>query len=134
MNSELLLKNIGKHIQLNKAETLLLLSVLQSKKLKRRELLLRQGDICQTENFIVKGCLRVYTIDENGFEHIIMFGIEDWWISDLLSFLSGTKTIYFIDALEETELLQISKNNLEKLYREVPKFERFSGLSFRMHM
>ena len=128
MDTGLLLKNIGKHIQLDKEEIELFISLLQSKKLKRKEFLLRQGDICQTENFIVRGCLRIYTIDENGFEHIIMFGIEDWWVSDLLSFLTVTKTNYFIDALEETELLQISKPNLDKLYQEVPKFERFFRL------
>jgi CRP-like cAMP-binding protein len=128
MDAELLLKNIGKHIQLDKAEVALFLSLLKVKKLKRKEFLLRQGDICRTENFIVKGCLRVYSIDDNGFEHILMFGIEDWWVSDLLSFLTDTESAYFIDALEETELLQISKKNIYKLYKEVPKFERFFRL------
>jgi CRP-like cAMP-binding protein len=128
MDTELVLKNISKHIQLDKSETDLFVSLLQSKKLNRKEFLLRQGDICLTDNFIVKGCLRVYSIDDNGFEHIIMFGIEDWWVSDLLSFLTETKSNYFIDALEDTELLQISKNKLERLYKEIPKFERFFRL------
>lgn len=128
MDTELLLKNISKHIQLDKSETDYFLSLLQSKKIKRKEFLLKQGDICKTDNFIVKGCLRVYSIDDNGFEHIVMFGIEDWWVSDLLSFLTETKSNYFIDALEDTELIQISKSNLEKLYKEVPKFERFFRL------
>lgn len=128
MDTELLLKNISKHIQLDKSETDYFLSLLQSKKIKRKEFLLKQGYICKTDNFIVKGCLRVYSIDDNGFEHIVMFGIEDWWVSDLLSFLTETKSNYFIDALEDTELIQISKSNLEKLYKEVPKFERFFRL------
>ncbi len=77
MNVDLLLQNISRHVQLDKTETDFLLSSLQTKKLKRKELLLKKGNVCKTENFIVKGCLRVYTIDENGFEHILMFGIED---------------------------------------------------------
>ena len=89
---------------------------------------MKQGDICKAENFIVSGCLRTYTIDGNGFEHILMFGVEDWWVGDLFSFLTENPTNYFIDALEDTEILQITKPNLDKLYERVPKFERFFRL------
>jgi CRP-like cAMP-binding protein len=54
-----------------------------------------------------------------------MFGIEDWWVGDLYSFLTQTPASYFIDAIEDTEILQITKANLDKLYEQVPKFERF---------
>jgi CRP-like cAMP-binding protein len=54
-----------------------------------------------------------------------MFGIEDWWVSDLFSLLTNSPSSYYIDALEDTELLQISKSNLDELYERVPKFERF---------
>ncbi len=127
----LILQNITKHIQLNKTEEEFFFSLLQTKKLKRKEFLLKQGDICKTENFIVKGCLRVYTIDEEGVEHILMFGIEDWWVGDLYSFLAQSPSIYFIDALEETEVLQITKTDLDKLYEQVPKFERFFRIMFQ---
>jgi CRP-like cAMP-binding protein len=72
--------------------------------------------------------LRTYTLDANGFEHIVMFGIEDWWVGDLFSFLTQKPSAYFIDALEDSEVLQISKTNLDKLYERVPKFERFFRL------
>ena len=128
MDTDLILQNISRHIQLDKTETDFFISLLQIKKLKRKEFLLKQGDICRTENFIVKGCLRAYTIDDNGFEHIIMFGIEDWWVGDLFSFLTQSPATYYIDALEDTEILQISKANLDKLFERVPKFERFFRL------
>lgn len=128
MNTNLILQNIGRHIQLDQAETDFFVSLLQTKKLKRKEFLLMQGDICITENFIVSGCLRTYTIDDNGFEHILMFGIEDWWVGDLYSFLTQSPATFFIDALEDTEILQISKANLDQLYQRVPKFERFFRL------
>lgn len=128
MDTDLILKNISRHIQLDKNETSFFVSLVQAKKLKRKEFLLKQGDICKTENFIVKGCLRAYTIDENGFEHIVMFGVEDWWVGDLYSFLTQSPANYFIDAIEDTEILQISKSNLDKLYERVPKFERFFRL------
>ena len=128
MDTELILQNISRHIQLDKTETDFFVSLLQTKKFKRKEFLLKQGETCRTENFIVKGCLRTYTIDDNGFEHIVMFGIEDWWVGDLLSFLIQSPATYFIDALEDTEILQISKANLDKLFERVPKFERFFRL------
>lgn len=128
MNTDLIFQNIGRHIQLDQAETDFFVSLLQTKKLKRKEFLLMQGDICMTENFIVSGCLRTYTIDDNGFEHILMFGVEDWWVGDLYSFLTQSPATFFIDALEDTEILQISKINLDQLYAKVPKFERFFRL------
>ncbi len=125
MDTKLILQHVSRHIQLDNAEKDFFVSLLHTKTLKRKEFLLRQGNICKTENFIIKGCLRTYTIDDNGFEHILMFGVEDWWVGDLYSFLTQSPATYFIDALEETEVLQISKDNLDKLYNRVPKFERF---------
>ncbi len=131
MNAEPLLKNISRHIKLDKAETEFLLSLLQVKKLKRKEFLLRQGEVCATENFVIKGCLRVYTINEEGVEHVLLFGIEGWWVADLYSLLAQKPAGYFIDALEDTEILQIAKDNLDLLYERVPKFERFFRIVFQ---
>jgi len=131
MNIALILQNVGKHIQLSKNEADYFVSLLERKTLKRKEYLLREGDVCKTENFITKGCLRTYTIDENGFEHILMFAIEDWWIGDPLGFWTQTPSAHFIDALENSELLQISKPNLDKLLETVPQFERFYRIVFQ---
>jgi len=128
MDFNLILSNVAKHIQLDKAETDFFTSLLQQRTFKKKDYLLKQGEICKTENFIVKGCLRAYSVDKNGFEHIVMFGIEDWWIGDLYSFLTVTPAQFYIDALEETKVLQISKQNLDILYDRVPKFERFFRL------
>jgi CRP-like cAMP-binding protein len=128
MKFELILQNVTRHIHLDDTETDFFISLLKYKTLKRKDYLLKEGEICKTENFIVKGCLRTYTIDDKGFEHILMFGIEDWWVGDLYSFLTHTPATYFIDALEDTEILQIEQENLEKLYEKVPKFERFFRL------
>jgi len=128
MDFDLILQNVAKHIQLDTTESDFFVSLLQRRTLKRKEFLLKQGDICKTENFIIKGCLRTYTIDANGVEHIVMFGIEDWWVGDLYSFLTHTPAHYFIDALEDTEVLQITKDNLNRLYERVPKFEKFFRL------
>jgi CRP-like cAMP-binding protein len=119
------MKNISRHIQLDNKEIDFFKSILQTKKLKRKEFLLKPGEISKTENFIHTGCLRTYTVDANGFEHILMFAIEDWWTGDLHSFLTQSPATYYVEAIEDTEVIQYTKENLEKLLIQVPKFERF---------
>jgi len=131
MNIAPILQNVGKHIRLSESEADYFVSLLQRRTLKRKEFLLKEGDVCKTENFITKGCLRTYTIDENGVEHTIMFAMEDWWIGDLYGFWTQTPSTHFIEALEDSELLQISKPNLDKLLETVPKFERFYRIVFQ---
>lgn len=131
MSTELILKNISRHIQLDKTETDFFLSLLKEKTVKRKDFLLKKGEFCKNETFITRGCLRVYSIDADGLEHILMFGVEDWWVGDMYSFLTQTPSNYFIDALEDSEVLQISKVNLDKLYESVPKFERFFRIMFQ---
>lgn len=125
MKTELLLQNIKAHISLDKEETEFFLRLIKPNTIKRKDFLLKQGEICRYESFITKGCLRVYTLDNNGVEHVVMFGVENWWVSDLRSFLMQTPAQYMIDALEDTEVLQISKPDIDRLYERVPKFERF---------
>ena len=120
----LILKNISRHIDLSPDEEKYFLSILKQRSLRKRQYLLQAGDICRYENFVTKGCLRAYTVDQKGEEHIAMFAMEDWWISDLYSFLTGTPATQHIEALEESEVLQIEKDDLERLYIEIPKFDR----------
>jgi CRP-like cAMP-binding protein len=131
MNTERIIANISKHIKLDEEETGFFLSLLKTRKLKKKELLLRAGDICRYESFVTQGCLRNYYIDENGVEHIVMFAIEGWWISDLYSLLTQQPARFSIEALEETEVLQISKDDLEQLYIKVPKFDRLYRILFQ---
>ena len=125
MNYIPILKNVSKHISLDQNEINFFTSLLDHKKIKKKKSLIREGEVARFTHYIIKGCLRVYNTDEKGFVHISAFAIEDYWISDLYSFLTQTPATMHLDALEDTEIFQISKNNLEKLYQEVPKFERF---------
>lgn len=124
MNFDLILQNVGRHITLSEKEAGYFKSILQPRSYARKQFVLKAGDVCKHENFVTKGCLRVYTIDSKGAEHISMFCPEDWWVSDLYSFLTRTPATFFIDALEDTELFQIDKTSLDQLYIEVPEFNR----------
>jgi CRP-like cAMP-binding protein len=131
MDFSLLLANISRHISLSAEETTFFTSLLKSKSLAPGEYLLREGDTCKYESFVVKGCLKTYYQDENGVDHIIDFLIEEWWADDLYSLLTQTPSRSNIKAIEETAILQISKTNLELLYQKIPKFERFFRILFQ---
>jgi CRP-like cAMP-binding protein len=92
------------------------------KKLKRREFLLQQGDVCRDMAFVVSGSLRLYRTDEEAQEHIMRFAVENWWIADAESFRTGLPARGAIDALEDTQVLLWSKENFERLKREIPTF------------
>jgi CRP-like cAMP-binding protein len=124
-------KNISKHIQLQEDEFNYFTSLLKTKRLRKKQFLLEEGEVCRYECFVNNGCLRQYHLDDNGQEHIIQFAITDWWVADQYSFLTGLPSQYFIDALEDSELLLIEKPSLEELYNKVPKFERFFRIAFQ---
>ena len=89
---------------------------------KRKDFVLREGEICRQFTFVVKGCLRMYKVDDKGSTYILHFGSEDRIVLDAVSFREQSSSYLYIDALEPTEVLQISPENLRKLYRENPKF------------
>ncbi|MBI1782648.1 MAG: Crp/Fnr family transcriptional regulator [Sphingobacteriales bacterium] len=125
MNIELLLQHISKHISLTNEEEEILKSFLHSKKIKKKHFLLQEGEVNKTATFVTSGLLRIYSIDKNGFEHILQFAPPGWWIGDMKSVLTQQPATLNIDAIEDTEIIWISKEDLEKLYAAVPKFERF---------
>ena len=131
MSFNLLLANISRHISLTVEETELFTSLLNLKSLATGKFLLREGDICRYESFITKGCLKTYYLDEDGIEHIVDFLVEEWWADDLYSFFTETASKSNIKAIENTDVVQISKNNLELLYQKIPKFERFFRILFQ---
>ena len=131
MSFDLLISSISRHIALTNEEIELFTSLLKSKSLANGEFLLREGEICKYESFVTKGCLKTYYQDEAGLVHIIDFSIEEWWADDLYSLLTQTPSKSNIKAIEDTEILQISKTDLELLYQKVPRFERFFRILFQ---
>jgi CRP-like cAMP-binding protein len=123
--SQLLLNNIQKHIQLTDEEKYMILSVMHLKKIKKRQFLVHEGEQSNYSAFVIKGCLRSYCIDDNGFEHILQFAIEDWWITDMMSWISGNPGKLNIDALENSEVLLLSRQDQYLLFEKSPKFEKY---------
>jgi CRP-like cAMP-binding protein len=125
MEYALLLQNIAKHIRLSEEEEKYLLSLLQSRKLRRKHFLLQEGDVNKAAVFVTNGLLRMYAIDKNGFEHILQFAPPGWWIGDMRSFISQQPGALYVDALEDSQLLLLEKTHLEDLFAKIPSFERF---------
>jgi CRP-like cAMP-binding protein len=93
--------------------------------LKRKAFHLKEGEICRHSAFVVSGCLKGFTVDSTGNEHILNFALRDWWIADMYSLISEKPGVLNIEAIHESEVLILSRENQQKLYAEVPKFERF---------
>jgi CRP-like cAMP-binding protein len=102
-----------------------LFSLLHEKKLSRKQFLVREGEISDITAFVIKGCLRSYSVDKNGFEHIVQFAPAGWWIADIYSLISQQPGKLFIDALEDSEMYLLKRKDQEKLFSRHPVFERF---------
>lgn len=125
MSTELIIQSVGRYIHLEDDEKEYFVSLLQRKTIKRKQFVLREGQVCKHSTFVISGCLRGFTLDSNGFEHVLNFGPAGWWIADMYSLITQKPGILNIEALEDTEALTLSKTDQEKLYNKLPQFERF---------
>ena len=125
---EVLCLHIAKYIDLSEEEFALGATFFIPKKIKKTQFFLQEGEVCRHLAFVNQGCLRAYSIDDKGEEHVVQFAIEDWWMNDPYSYLTGEPSAYNIDALADSDLLLLDRSSLEKLTLEIPKFERFFRL------
>jgi CRP-like cAMP-binding protein len=121
-------QHITNKVSLTEEEWATITSFFIPKKVRKKQYLLQAGDVSEYMIFVNKGCLRSYTVDEKGDEHIVQFAIEGWWIGDMNSFLTGDAATFNIDALEDSEVLLLDLNAQEKLFEQVTKFERYMRL------
>jgi CRP-like cAMP-binding protein len=122
---ELILKNIEQHVTLTQQEQELFLSKTEIHHYKAKTILLNSGAICKHSYFVNSGILRSFNINDNIVEHVLSFACQGWWIGDMYSLLSQKPGNLFIEVLEDAEVVLLSKENQEILYREIPKLERF---------
>jgi CRP-like cAMP-binding protein len=131
----LLKQNIAKHISLSDQELTDFCSLFQNKIIRKKRFLLRAGEVCRFEGFVTKGLFRVYHIDENGFDQILYFAVENWWVTDIDSFTNSTPSQLFIEALEDSEVLLISKKDKEYAYQHLPQIEHlFRVMTQKTHV
>lgn len=124
---DLFFQKFNEKVPLTDEEQEQIRAYLTPKKLRKRQYLLQEGDICKAIAFVEKGALREYSVD-NGSDHIIQFALEGWTISDLFSFLTGEPASYNIDALEDAELVLITRSAHEELLKKQPKYGTYMRL------
>jgi CRP-like cAMP-binding protein len=124
----LLLAHLRARIPLTEAEFAFFRGYLRPLMLRKRQHLLRAGEVCATYAFVTHGCLRSYSLTTEGHEHTLQFAPEDWWVSDLYSLLTRQPSTMSIDALEDSQLLLLDQGDLETIYAQCPVFERYFRL------
>jgi CRP-like cAMP-binding protein len=133
MNANLLLY-ISRFVQLTPEEISIVDELFECRSFEKKKLLLKAGQVCDFECYVLKGCLRQYFIDQDNQEVTLEFATEDWWLSDIASFETKTKSRMFIEALEDAELLVLTKGKKDELLLRVPKLERMFRLMMQRHL
>ena len=110
-----------KTIGMNGEEFELFCSHFTETALRKKDYYLKEGAISNAKAYVKKGCSRTFVIDEKGKEHILFFAFEDWWLADFESYHSGNPGKQYVQALEDMELLVISKQNFTKMETEISK-------------
>lgn len=119
-----LIEYFNRILRLSEEEIAFLQEGFTERKIKRKQFILQEGEVCNKNTFIVEGCFRMYMVDLSGKEHNLQFAIENWWIGDIGSFHSEKPTKLNIEALENSRILQIKKEDQHKLFDDFPKFNR----------
>lgn len=121
----ILVKYISRHIQLTVEETDYFCSLLKITHVKKRQFIVQPGFVANYRNYVLKGAMRSFIIDAKGQEHTVAFAVEDWWITDYSSYINQNPATQFVEALEDSVLIQLDYNSEQLLMEVIPKFERF---------
>ena len=124
MHIESLISYFDNHLTLTDEEKQAVRKSFSEKRVKRRQFILQAGEVCKLNTFVVEGCFRMYMLDHSGKEHNLQFAIENWWIGDIASFHSEDPSRFYIEAIENSIILQIKKEDQLRLFVEYPKFNR----------
>ncbi|GAA4281753.1 Crp/Fnr family transcriptional regulator [Gaetbulibacter aestuarii] len=125
MKIQPLLDYINRYVELTPEEAAIIEEKVIFRKYLKGQFVLQQGDVCKYQSFVISGCTKTYYSDEEGQEHIVLFSVEDWWLSDIGSFMSQSPADFNIQCIEPTELIMFSYEATEYLYEKIPKLERF---------
>ena len=125
MDLKLLFDYFSRHISLTAEETDIIAFKFKIRKYLKGQFVVQNGDICRSESFVLSGCLKTFYIGDDGQEHIVMFAVENWWTADLGSFITQKPADFNVQCVESCVLAQVTHEDLQQLYLQVPKLERF---------
>src|ERR1700743_923922 len=108
------------------ADMKLIRSLAREKKIRKRQVVLREGEVCRQKIFICKGLLNTYMRKEDGIEYIMRFAAENMWTVDPVSYNNQTPTKYTIDAIEDTDVVVWAREDMQTLMDAIPVFRKYS--------
>ncbi len=117
--------NLSRHISLTKEECDLISSKVRQVELKRKKVIIHEGQVAKDVAFVLSGCLRSYSVDDNGFEHILQFAPAEWWITDMYSFIAQQPAYLTVEAITDSEIALLSRKDQLDLFDQIPKLERY---------
>lgn len=124
MNTQALIEYFNRILPLDEEEIAFVEKVFKERRIKKRQFILQEGEICKHNTYVLEGCFKMYLVDPSGKEHNLQFAIENWWIGDLGSFHSNSPSKLNAEAIENSIVLQVSKEDQLKLFTEYPKFNQ----------
>ena len=124
MNTQALIQYFNRILPLDEKEIAFVKDVFKERRVKKRQFILQEGEICKHNTYVLEGCFRMYLVDPNGKEHNLQFAVENWWIGDLGSFHSNTPSKLNVEAIENSIIRQANKEDQLKLFTDYPKFNQ----------
>ena len=128
MEYDPILEYISRYVELTVEEVNQLTTFFKIRKVKKRQFIVQPGFVCRHKSYVVKGAFRAYLVDNKGKEHTLAFAIEDWWISDYSSLIYQEPATLFVEALEDSILIQIDFKDEQTFLREIPKMEKLERI------
>lgn len=127
-----LLEHFNRFIETDSKDFQEIIHYFESRHLNKKEMVAEAGKLCNYNHFVLSGCLQMFFVDNKGIERTIQFAIENWWISDYLAFHKRTQSNYYIQAVEETQILSISYENQEILLSRFPYLEKYFRIIYEI--
>ncbi len=119
------INSIRRYVELDENQIQTLYKYMKPLSLKKKDFLLKEGQVCKSYCFVEKGCLRMYFINQKTVEQITQFAIDGWWIADYFSLIDNKPSEYYIQTIEKSEILMIDRQELNDLLKELPQIERY---------
>jgi len=129
--SEQLISHLTKYIEIDSEDIPLILAYFQHVRLHKKENILEEGQICKAHYFVVKGCIRLFFVNEKGVEQTTQFAIENWWLTDYFAFQNHQISGFYIQAVENTDLIALSLQSQEELFIQFPQMEKYFRLIYQ---
>ncbi|WP_118973998.1 Crp/Fnr family transcriptional regulator [Taibaiella koreensis] len=125
---EALFQHMERYIKLREEDKVLLSGALSLREVKKKEHLLEEGRLCPYNYFVSKGCCRLYYVNDKGIEHTVQFGIDGWWITDLMAYVGGQPSGYYLQAVETGAVVLWDRRTEDALLQQIPALERYFRL------